>query len=43
MRYFAAFVMTVALVGGVLAAAQDKNPPDKLVFPSSKAGANTQS
>jgi hypothetical protein len=31
MRYFAAFVMTVALVGGVLAAAQDNNPPEKTV------------
>ncbi len=38
MRYLAAFVMTVVLVGGGLAAAQDKKPPDKLVFPSSKAG-----
>jgi c(7)-type cytochrome triheme protein len=38
MRYLLACVMTVMLIAGVLAAAQDKKPPDKLVIPSSKAG-----
>ena len=37
MRYLAAVVMTVALVGGALAADREKKPPAHLVFPS-KAG-----
>ena len=37
MRYLAAFAMTVALVGGALAADQEKKLPGHLVFPS-KAG-----
>lgn len=34
MRCTAAFFVAVALVGGALTAAQDKTPPEKLVFQS---------
>jgi c(7)-type cytochrome triheme protein len=32
MRYVIAFLIAVALVGGATVAAQDKKPPEKLVF-----------
>ena len=38
MRYVIAFFLAVTLVGGAMVAAQDKKPPEKLVF-QSKGGA----
>jgi len=34
MRHSIAFLIAVALVGGAIAAAQEKTPPEKLVFQS---------